>query len=242
MKRNISLLLLALLTVLSVNAQTKDKDSGLKVDASIDVYSLHLWRGFKSGDAPSVEPVLGFTFNEKWNFSIWGAYSLDEKYQEVDMWVSYTPNNNFSFTLFDYYDPNTMPFDEKAFDFGKKTSEHLFEGVVDYTNNKIPLRFKAGLIFYGNDRDEKGDNYYSLYLEAGYTQKIIENLAIDFYIGGAPYKGLYSDKAAIVNVGSTLLSSLTIGKKYIIPITAQYVWNPYASNTFFRVGASFTLF
>ncbi|MFA8449564.1 MAG: hypothetical protein ACEPOW_02595 [Bacteroidales bacterium] len=240
-KKNIiiGLLLLLFTGVLQfANAQNR-KEKAVSFSGQIDLKSLHYWRGFKSGDAPSVEPSFSLSAGG-FCATLWGGYTFDDKYREVDLILSYT-HKNFTITLADYYNPAFgVSFPDKAFVFTANSTIHLMEGIVDYTIcPKFPLQLKAACIFYGADKDVHGNNYHSTYFEALYPFNI-NDVNFNVWLGFSPFKGMYSEVSAFVNNGFSGMYSVKLGKKIQIPVEASVLWNPYLDKVYGRLAVSYS--
>ncbi len=201
---------------------------------AVDVTTQHLWRGFKSGDTPSIEPSLKLHFTPNLTFGLWGASTFNDSYKEVDLYLGYQ-YKQFSVTLFDYYDPAVNTFKWKdVSDFNQKTTEHIVDLVMDYQFKKIPVKLLASTIIYGNDRDEEGQQNYSSYVELAYTIPY-KPVASHLFIGVNPTGTFYHDKFNVVNLGIKAEKTLKITNKYSIPIQANLSGNPAKEQLYFGV-------
>ena len=229
----------------TVFAQTKDTS---KINISTDFVSRYIWRGLDYGKAPSIQPTFSYI---KGGFEIgaWGAFNTIGSYHELDPYVKYTLKN-FTLTFTDYFIHNEMNTnDTKYFDYGSKTTNHTFEGSLQYKGpEKFPFSILIGTYFYGNDRKITPDmadstkkiikQNYSTYIELGYTIKCKEK-TFDLFMGLTPKAGAYGNTFGVINAGITGYKTIEVTKTFSIPVKASVIANPQAENLFLVVG--FTL-
>jgi len=169
--------IMLLAALIPAHAQNETSTSSTSATLSADIVSRYVWRGQQLSEAAAIQPTLDFTFG---SFSIgsWASYTFSaEGLQEVDLYLSYAAGN-FTFTVNDYFNPvDTMGFQHDYFNWDSKTTLHSLEAAVTYggTDN-FPLELTAGIYFFGNDKDDNGDNNYSTYFEAAYSKQINETL------------------------------------------------------------------
>ena len=230
----------------SIHAQNKDTS---KINISTDVVSRYIWRGMDYGNAPSIQPTLSYT---KGGFEIgaWGAFGINGNYNEIDPYAKYTLKG-FSLTLTDYFVNNgSNPNETHYFNYDQWSTNHTLEGALQYKGpDKFPISILVGTYFYGNDRKVKVDStsssitstyaqYYSTYIELGYTVKY-KKKSFDIFLGLTPALGAYGNTFGVVNAGITTYRTIEITNKFSIPFKASVIANPQASNLFFVLG--FTL-
>lgn len=217
---------------LSLYAQDDNKiDSSKTFSINADFVTRYVWRGLLFSPNPNIQPYASYT-NKNFTIGAWGSYGISENYAEVDLYMSYNLNK-FTFSLNDYYAPydETNPSLYKYFEFDTKKTLHAVEGAVLYT---ITDNFNATLatFFYGNDRDSIGDNYYSTYMELGYSFSF-SNVDFSLFLGGTFGEGYYADKASVVNTGITFYKNLVITDKISIPVAGSLAFNPHQESAFF---------
>ncbi len=214
-------------------AEGADKKSKF-LTYDVTISTQHLWRGFKSGTTPCLEPSIALHFTPNLTFGIWGGTTYDDSYREVDLYLSYQ-YKPLKITVLDYYDPaiNTFYWEDVT-NYDRKTTEHLLDVVVDYQFENNPFRLMASTIFYGNDRDEDGNQNYSTYFEVGYGLPY-QSILTDFFIGVNPIGTFYYDKFSVVNLGVKATKDVKISEKYHIPITVNLSGNPAKEQLYFSV-------
>jgi hypothetical protein len=165
----------------------------------------------------------------------------------VDLYAKYTIKG-FSVIFTDYYIPsvNGSPAspDTRFSIYDNKTTAHSLEGTLMYKGTgKIPIWILGAAYFYGNDKrwgydaekDTLEKNYYSSYIEAGYSFAIKQN-SFDVFAGFTPTAGAYGNTLGVVNVGITGYRSIPITKDFSLPLKASLSFNPQASKVFFAFG------
>jgi hypothetical protein len=213
--------------------ENNEDDSPFSISA--DFVNRYVWRGLLYSPNPNIQPTIDFT---KGNLSIgaWGSYAMAIPYAEVDLYISYS-TGNFTITLNDYYVENEFDLPaNKYFNWSETSTPHSLEGAITFNGtDNFPLTLTAATFIYGNDWDENGDNLYSTYFEVGYGKQMGKTL-VNLFLGGTPAKGLYSDKASIVNVGLGLSRDISIGTNFKLPIFGSLVINPSAQDIFMVFG------
>lgn len=230
--KKIVFVLLNLLTA-SLSGQESDSplDSTKSFTLNADFVNRYIWRGLLFSPNPNIQPYAAFT-NKNFTIGAWGSYGTSENYAEVDLYMSYKANK-FTFSLNDYYAPydETDPSLYKYFEFASEKTLHAVEGSVLYS---ITDNFNATVatFFYGNDRDSVGDNYYSTYMELGYSFAF-SNIDFALFAGGTFGEGYYATEASVVNAGITFTKNIAIIDKFSIPVSGSLVFNPNKESAFF---------
>jgi hypothetical protein len=236
----IRVLLFSMLFLLPAGkASSQETESNVSVDVSADIVSRYIWRGMSLSGSPTIQPSLSLNL---YNFSVgsWASYSFNpEIYQEVDLFFTYT-TKYVSFTLNDYYNPvDIQSVAGDYFHLSKDSTRHSLEGMVTLNGpESFPLSLVAGVMFYGNDRDEDGQNQYSTYLELNY-QSHIQNIELTPFIGITPSAGCYGDKFGVVNMGITAVKNINISEKLQIPVKGSFIVNPQQEKVYFVFGITF---
>lgn len=226
-----------LIPALSIHAQENERAFG--IDVSADLVSRYVWRGMSLSASPAIQPDLSLTYG-KLTLGTWASYTFSpEPFQEVDLYLTYaTPY--LTFTINDYYNPvDSIGFVGDYFQWGRSTTRHTLEGMVTFNGpESFPISLMAGLMFYGNDIDEEGKNYYSTYLELSYPFEIKEVEILPF-LGFTPAEGYYGDGIGIVNLGLTATRTIDITEKFQLPLYGSLILNPTMEQVYFVVGLTF---
>lgn len=236
MKKTLFAVLLCTLASTFVCAQSPKGD--FQIYTQLDFVTRHSWRGGMEGGAPSLEPTIEFR-KGKWTIGTWFAATFDDKYKELDLYVTYSPTSQFSVSLFDYYCPPTKLSDAHFYKLGKTDTRHLFDIIFNYQFKKFPLKLTAATLFAGMDTDEKEDLRYSTYLEAAYTYSW-HNYDLTAVVAGTPWEGIYASKADFVNLELKLAHNFKLKKGVDFPIFGRVVHNPYRNETYYIAGFSFS--
>lgn len=210
-------------------------------DVSFTLQNLHFWRGVSVTDVifSSIDVTYAFDVKREFILGIWGGSSLASEtdvkntWHEVDYYVKYE-NKRLLLGFWDCYnDSYAEPPKHNIWNYDSKSTAHRVDLRGNWiVSDKIPVRLEFGTSLYGNDRDSKGNNRYSTYLEMGYPFYKKNKLIIDGFCGfGMGLTGeshMYGNgknNFDVVNVGlkvSRILDFLS----YKIPITITPMWNP----------------
>ncbi|MFP4555439.1 MAG: hypothetical protein ACLFNU_01100 [Bacteroidales bacterium] len=210
----------------------------LSISLSADFYTRHIWRGTLTCDSWNIQPTINLS---KSNFQIgaWGAYTINNSYSELDLYVSYTWRN-FSISVLDYFCPDeTLKFN-RLFDFKQQTTQHTIDAIASYDGTgKFPVRFMVSSLLYGDDLSPANNtNFYSTYIEAGYEWQPNKNQHFDVHIGLTPSKGYYAESFNVVSCGVAMNQTFQVTEQFSLPIIGKLIVNPYTENIFFVFGIS----
>lgn len=226
--------ILSIVLVLVLLPQTKAENinkKGVIIYTNIDFVTQHSWRGGLADDTFSIEPMVEVTTG-KLTFGAWAAATINDKYKELDLYISYSPIKGFSLGIYDYYCPPTR-LSLSKFDNFKKW--HILDAIASYNFQKIPLKLTVATVIGGMDSD------FSTYMEASYTQPLFnKKTELVLLVAGTPKKGDYASKATLVNTEIILKHNFTLKKNVTMPIFARLVHNPHKKKTYFIVGLSFS--
>jgi hypothetical protein len=203
----------------------------------VDLKSRHTWRGGLTVKGFNVQPNLVF---KKKGFTIgaWGAYALDDSYAEVDLYASYQ-YKFIKFCVSDYFVSDEKKKFNNYFDWNNNTSRHTIDMELKFTGTKkLPVYLMVSTMVFGN-KDAKGEEQYSTYLEAGYTLPLSKYAQkLDFFIGATPFEGSYSDKFNVVNIGMKATKNFVISEKFKLPVYSKFIVNPYRENIYLVFGVT----
>lgn len=236
MKKKFILSTLILFTLIS-NAQETEKSSSFST--SVELTSKYLWRGQEYGEAPTVFPTLSYSTSGLCIYAT-GAYTFDNSWREADLGISYT-YKDLSFGVVDYYYPTPTGERDKLFEFDKDKTGHLLEGFLSYAPAFIPVTAMLSTFFYGADKNLDGKQAWSTYAELGYHYDINDTNMFSVALGASMSKSLYNNFEtgfSIVNIALKYQTEIPTGKKYRIPVSAQYVVNPQKEKSYisFSIG------
>ncbi len=229
-------------TPTNTNTETHDKipvaTDSLSIHLSANFQSRHLWRGSVTCSAWNIQPTVTVS---KRNFLVgfWGAYTVDNSYSEVNLYGSYTIGR-FSVAVLDYFCPDeTLKFN-RLFDTNQKTTQHTIDATLTYNGTKkLPLSIMISTLVWGDDLSvTNGKNYYSTYIEAGYTWERTPTQKFEFFAGLTPFEGYYASSLNLVNIGFSASQTLKVSSTFKLPIFGKIIANPYTQNLYFVFGAT----
>ncbi len=251
MKKISAILLVISLVVGQVNfvmADVRDSSPKKKLNsfiansffsASTKITNTHMWRGFKSGNAPCVEPTITYK-NNGFSFSAWAAYAFDNSYKEVDIYVTYD-YKYFQVGLYDYYCPSAGVTTNEFTDFVTADTKHIYEVQLNFMGHKyFPVNVITSCFVGGDDKDGNNQQLYSSYIEVNYDFNFKKN-NLKFEVGMTPFnkKSMYASKASVFNYGITLSRDIQVTNKWSIPSSYKVIYNKETKDVYFSVG--FTL-
>ena len=210
----------------------------LSFNVSANIQSRHVWRGSLTCSTWNVQPTINFS---KRNFLVgaWGAYSIDNSYSEVDLYISYTLGK-FTISVLDYFCPDETQKFNRFFDNNQRTTQHTIDAIISYNGNKkLPINLMVSTLVWGDDVDlTTGKNYFSTYIEAGYTVSIGNNNQFDIFAGISPFKGYYANSFNLINLGFAINHKVKITEHFSLPFFSKLMLNPYTENLFFVFGVT----
>lgn len=231
------------------------KSSNLNLNIGADLVSRYVWRGTDFGRSPSIQPSIELQVG---SFAIgyWGAFSTSQlvsgsfaSTQETDLYLSYTFKDVVSLTLTDYFFPNDTLINNKYYEFNENKTGHLVEAAISFNGtDKIPFTLLVATNIWGADkRKANGKKFYSTYVELGYSTTILENIALNSFVGFnviAPdldkgESGFYGDYMGVVNLGITGSKEIKVSDSFSIPVSVSVITNPQTENLFMVLGISF---
>ncbi len=214
-----------MLVSISLYAQEEENTSWT---TGADFCSSFIWRGTRLGSGPAIQPVIEFTAGA-FTAGAWGSFDFND-YQEVDLYVSVALPAGFSIGLTDYYSPEL-----RYFDYSAPSGSHAFEITLGYSGDNLDV--SANYVI--NEAGGVGSLGGDLYLEAGYTFKILR-----LFAGAGNGWHTYDPDAgenvfALCNLGLEVSKTLQVTERFSIPVRGQLVFNPYSEQMF--IVAGFTL-
>lgn len=202
-----------------------------------DLVSSYIWRGFYQTGI-SVQPTLGFSVGG-FSLTAWGSTDFQgvnstssAPAKEIDLTAAYTfGNSGLTVQVASLWWGGQNP--KNYFNFRSDETDHHFEAGVAYTLpfEKFPLSLGWYTMFAGNDKDAKGNQNYSSYMELNYPFKV-KNVDLNVTCGFLPYDagvttyGDINDGFAVTNVALKGTYGIKISDSFTLPIFAQAIWNP----------------
>ena len=228
-------------TTIISTSNNKIKASNLHL--TMDIQTKYLWRGMEmmtEESTPVIFPQINYQYKGVCAF-IMGGYSLNGKYSEVDLGISYT-YKWLTLGVNDYYYPTTTIANDQYFNFNKNNTTHWLEGVITISPEKIPAYLTISNFFYGADKKADGKQAYSTYVELGSYYDFKDNDRLGFVIGAACNKSCYNgyEKGfGICNVELKYTHALEFKNGYSLPLNVAYIINPINEKSFVNFSTSF---
>lgn len=195
----------------------------------VDLQTKYIWRGMEmitQDAAPVLFPNINYS-NKGFYAYVMGGYSINGKYSEVDLGLSYT-YKWITIGINDYYYPTTTTPQDQYFNFKARETGHWLEAVVTIAPEKIPLYLTVSNFFAGADKDMDGNQAYSTYAELGTYYDFLNDHKLSLAVGAALNKSCYNgyDKNfSICNIELKYTYNLAI-KNFTLPLSVAYIMNP----------------
>lgn len=235
MKKMRLIIIAILLTALKFSAFAQDnKTSSLKWN--VDVANRHIWRGGVTVDYACIKPSIEYNKNG-FTAGAWSVYSLDNSYQEIDLYLGYSIGR-FNITVYDFYCPGKN-FEGKLFDYNNTSGVHTWDVVAQYKiSGDIPLTILGACKVAGNT-DDNGEEIYSTYFELNYLSRIAGKNVI-WTVGMSPGYTNYTeyDNFNVVNLSMALKDNIKISDNFKIPVSAELTMNPDKERLYLTLGFS----
>lgn len=246
--KNIKTTLICFFTVLSSFSVYSEEESTKSqaldyIGGTVDVRTMHLWRGIEVSDEVNVATDLHFkTKNNTFKLGLWGGAGVNGNFKEFDYYTSYTIEG-LTIALWDVYNfsPGATYNNRQAFNYKASETGHYIDAMLSYRiSDKFPLKIFYSTIVFGRDRGPLNDgNKYSTYIELEYPVIAEKGLRLDAAIGGAfSYKtkvNFYGNTAGIVDIHLRLVKDVYIAG-YRLPIYIMPMWNPQGNNVNMQFG------
>lgn len=219
------------ISVPTMNAQENEGKVSFAVQG--DLVSSYIWRGMYQTGA-SFQPTLGLSVGG-FSLTAWGStdfdgYQASEGYanKEIDLTAAYTfGNSGLTVSVADLWWAGQGA--NKYFNFKSHETAHHFEAGLAYVLpvQKFPLSITWYTMFAGQDKNEKGKQNYSSYVELNYPFRV-KWVDLNVTCGFVPYKApqYYTNGFAVTNVALKGTTEIRITDSFSLPIFAQAIWNP----------------
>lgn len=218
---------------ISTFAAKAQDNNALNVNVSADLVSTYMWRGLYQTGA-SIQPTLGCSV-KGFSFTVWGSTDFDgasssegKAAKEIDLTAAYTfGNSGLSVSIADLWWAGQGA--NRYFNFKSHETAHHFEAGLAYTLpvERFPLSLAWYTMFAGQDKNEKGEQNYSSYMELNYPFRV-KMVDLNVTCGIVPYKApqYYTNGFAVTNVALKGTTVIKITDSFSLPIFTQAVWNP----------------
>ncbi len=229
MKQKLFILLLAMPFTLVSWAQGDLSKLKSNFHIGADLQTKYIWRGMEmitEDAAPVVFPQLYYQNGGLFVY-VMGGYSINGKYSEVDLGLSYT-SGWFTIGLNDYYYPTTTTPEDDYFNFKGRETGHWLEGVITVAPESVPIYLTLSNFFAGADKNLEGCQAYSTYAEIGGHYDFLDDHSLSLAVGAAFNESCYSGYAhdfGICNIELKYTYNLAM-KDFTLPLSVAYIINP----------------
>lgn len=231
------LLGIALVTT-AASASAQDSKGG-SFNVSTDVVSSYVWRGVaqegSKGGTPNIQPTVSYT-NGAFSLGAWGSYAFSGGVKEVDLYATLALSSSFSLTVTDYNWNNGNDGSPGYFNYKNDETGHVFEGTLAFAGTKsFPLSVSWNTMFYGADKNLKGKNAFSTYVELGLP--LASN--VKAFLGASLFDspGIYANTGfSVINLGVKVSKELKLTDSFSLPVYGIIGANPQAEKAFFVAG------
>jgi len=236
-----SLILKFVILLLSCLQAIPSQARKVKFNASLELSSAYLWRGSRECGfhlAPKVSLTAGGFTAETF-----GYFSLDGKYRELDIDLSYKIGA-FTLHLADYYAPPaaTPFFSKNFFNMRKGETSHIQEAILCYEPEKLPLALKWFTFLHGDwiplPDGSPGKPSFSSYLELELFYRPDSFSRLSFFTGASVLKGSYTGYTkdfAVIHLELRYSRSIEAGPVHI-PLSISCLFNPYSGACWMNAG------
>lgn len=231
-----------------VNAQ-EEEDSKVSFSVQGDLVSSYIWRGFYQTGA-SFQPTLSLGVG---NFSLtaWGSTDFQganstsaAAAKEIDLTAAYTFGSagpTLSVASLWWAGQGAGHY----FNFKSHETAHHFDLGLAYTLpiEKFPLSIAWNLMFAGADKNDKGEQNYSSYVELNFPFTV-KGVDLNATCGMLPYDagvttyGDVNNGFAVTNVALKATKEIKITDSFSLPIFTQAIWNPCMEDAHLVLGIS----
>lgn len=212
----------------------------------LDIQTKYVWRGMEmmtKKSAPVLFPSVNYSYKGLYVYAM-GGYSVNGRYAEVDLGVSYTWKG-LSIGFNDYYYPVIDQKEDKYLGGGKHTG-HWLEATLSYAPDKLPLWATLSNFFYGADKYINGigveKQAYSTYLELGTYYDFLDRNRISLAVGAALNRSCYNNYEhdfSVCNLELKYTYSILFKSGWELPLNVAYIYNPVFDKSFINFTASF---
>lgn len=210
----------------------------------MDIQTKYMWRGMEmmtEDSAPVLFPQINYQYDGLFAY-VMGATSLNGKYSEVDLGVSYTWNW-LTVGINGYYYPTTDSAKDTYFDFNSHSTGHWWEGVITVAPENVPVSLTLSNFFAGADKNADGKQAYSTYAEIGTHYDFLNDNTIALALGAAFNKSCYNayeHNFGVCNVELKYTHQVHFRNDFTLPLSVSYIVNPINEKSFVNFTMSFS--
>lgn len=248
------LFLFSSMPLLSQEDNEKQSSALDYIGGTIDVRTMHLWRGIEVSDEVNLAADVYFkTKKENFKIGIWGGAGVNGNFKELDYYLSYALKG-FTFSLWDVYNfsPHATYNNKEAFNYKAHETGHYVDLSVSYQfSQKLPLRIFWSTLIFGRDRGPLNEkNRYSTFVQLSYPIIDTKGFHLSASIAGAfaldqgkdslgitSRANFYGKTAGIVDINLRLQKDFYIAG-YKLPVYVMPMWNPQGNNMNLQFGVT----
>lgn len=200
-----------------------------------DLVSSYVWRGVYQTGA-SFQPTLGFGIGG-FSLTAWGSTDFDgnkstegQASKEIDLTAAYSfGESGLSLSVASLWWAGQGA--RKYFNFKSHETAHFFEAGLAYTLpcERLPLSVAWYTMFAGADKNDKGGQNYSSYVELNCPFSV-KRVDLNATLGVVPYEtytvGYGNSGFAVTNVALKAATAIKFSDSFSLPVFAQAIWNP----------------
>ena len=189
--------------------------------------------------APVLFPNINYS-NGGFYAYLMGGYSINGKYAEVDMGLSYS-YNWITIGVNDYYYPTTTVPNDQYFNYNNDETGHWLEAAVTFAPEQMPAYLTVSNFFYGADKNLEGKQAYSTYAELGTHYDFLNDHQLSLAVGAAFNKSCYNGYAhdfSVCNIELKYTYNVAV-KDLALPLSVAYIINPVYEKAFVNFSTSF---
>lgn len=241
MKKNFFLIVVLMFMTTVISAQDSCKRVS-NFHLGVDLQTKYIWRGMEmmtEDAAPVFFPCLNYSNSGFYAYAM-GGYSINGKYAEVDLGLSYT-YKWLTVALNDYYYPTTNTAEDNYFNLKNKETGHWLEGVITIAPENIPAYLSVSNFFAGADKNTDGDQAYSTYAEIGAHYDFLNDHRLALAVGAAFNKSCYNGyehNFSVCNIELKYTYNVAM-KNFTLPLSVAYLVNPVYEKSHVNLTASF---
>lgn len=224
---------LATAFLMSVTVYAQDKTT-FRIEPAADIVSSYVWRGAYQTGA-SIQPSLALFYGglclTVWGSTDFSTAAAEIRSKEFDLTLGYDLQG-WHIGITDYW------WAGEGRRYGNYSHSHFFEGTLGYHfGEKFPLSLTWNTMFAGGDKDSRGDQNFSTYVEAAYDFSI-SGIQVTPGVGISPWTGLYSEGFGWCSLSLKASKNIRLSQTFSLPLFSQVIVTPEHDNVFLVLGIS----
>ena len=214
--------------VLTGLALTMSGPAQADISIGADVVNQYVWRGAACGNAVSIQPGIDYDTGAGVNIGAWSSVGYGGECNENDLYLSYSPTDQVSIMITDYYYNHLDGEHGKFLDYASDGS-HVIEAGVEVDLGAVSI---LGAINLHGDNDAAGKSQNSFYAEIGLPLSALSSNGNDVSLSVGVGDGAYTSD------GDPTLVVLSLNVSNA-DYSASYIVNPDSELSFLVIGKTF---